>query len=238
MIEVVRRVRLSIGLCLFCVACGNAERVNTRCEWHGDAAFALDLSDRYHRTHLRHDADMLEDLAIRYADAAAGRIARPEWAQTRDGCMTKLFPLIARHHQITESDIRNWIGRRNTLFDAAVFLSFVLWCTAASSLLVPRLFNAWSFRGTLAIVAGVAVTVGFSAVAGAAGLLWAALWEVIRLGNEHVSHRASRLPWPYYMRTIFLAAFAVCAFFALREYWSSRRRDELLPASTQNVLFR
>ena len=100
------------------------------------------------------------------------------------------------------------------------------------------MFNAWSFRGTLAIVSCVAVTVMFSAVGGAAGLLWAALWEVIRLGNEHVSHRASRLPWPHYIVTVFFAAFAVCGFYAWREYRSAKRRDDLSPAGAPNVLFR
>jgi hypothetical protein len=234
----IERVVIAIGLYLLSAGCGNPQRVNTRCEWRADTPFALDLSEPAHRTHLRHDADLLEDLAIRYADAFAGRIAGPPWAAARDACLAKLFPLVARHHRITESDVRNWIGRRNRLFDGTVFLSFALWCAAVSSLLLRRLFDAWSFRGALAIVPAAAVTVIFTAVGGGAGLLWAALWEVIRLGNEHVSHRASRLPWPYYMLTVFLVAFAVCAFFALREYRSSRRRDERSPVGAQNVLFR
>ena len=76
-----------VGLCMAC----SRERVNSDCQWTHDTTFRIDLTNRSHQTHLRHDADLMEDLAIRYADAHVGRGARPEWPEVRDACMPKLF---------------------------------------------------------------------------------------------------------------------------------------------------
>jgi hypothetical protein len=98
-----------------------------------------------------------------------------------------------------------WIGRRNVGFDVAVFLSFLLGFGVASNALMRRLFNAWPFRGGLAIVAGTAATLMVS-VAG---------------------HRASRLPWPYYVPSLFLAALVVCSLAARRAHRTVARRTDL-----------
>lgn len=78
------------------VACSGRERINSDCVWTHDTMFRIDLTNRTHQTHLRYDADLMEDLAIRYADAHTGRAARREWPEARDGCMTKLFALISK----------------------------------------------------------------------------------------------------------------------------------------------
>jgi hypothetical protein len=220
------------------VACGGRERVNAQCEWNGDDVFALDLNQRGHRTHLRHDADLLEDLAIRYADADAGRVARPEWAQSRDRCMARLLPIIAGYHDVSESNIKQWIGRRNALFDGAVFLSFVVWCSVVSRMLTRRIFNAWTFRGTAAIVAGSVVTLVMSAICGAAGAFWSGFWEVVRIGNEHMSHRAWRTPWPYYVPSLFATASALCSIFAWRQYRTIAGRPDSWASPSDRIIFR
>jgi hypothetical protein len=69
----------------------------------------------------------MEDLAIRYADAHADRVARSAFAETTDACMTKLFAVIGNYHGVAEGQIRQWIGRRNLIVDLGVFVSF---CTA------------------------------------------------------------------------------------------------------------
>jgi hypothetical protein len=81
-----------------------------------------------------------------------------------------------------------------------------------------------------------------AAVGGAAGTGWAIVWEIIRVGNEHMSHRASRVPWPYYLPSLFLAALVVCSFVAWREYQAVARRAELLdledPTARSRVLLK
>jgi hypothetical protein len=156
--------------------------------------------------------------------------------------MAKLFAVIGNYHSVSEGEIRQWIGRRNLTFDLAVFLSFLGWWFFVGRALIRRLFNAWSFRGALAIIAAVALTPIVSAVGGAAGTGWAIVWEIIRVGNEHMSHRAARVPWPYYLPSLLLAALVVCSFIAWREYRAVAKRAELLdledPSARSRVLLR
>jgi hypothetical protein len=222
--------------------CGGRERINADCQWTHDTAFEIDVTNRTHQTHLRYDADLMEDLAIRYADAHAGRAGRPQWPEARDACMTKLFAVIGNDHGVSEGQIRQWTGGRNLTFDLAVFLSFLGWWFFVSRALTRRIFNAWSFRGALAIFAAVMLTPLVSAAGGAAGTAWAIVWEIVRVGNEHMSHRAARVPWPYYVPSLILAALVVCSFVARREYQAFARRAELMdlddPSGRSRVLLR
>lgn len=222
-----RRLSTIAVLLGLAIACSGRERINPDCEWTHDAAFPMDLREAGHQTHLRHDADLMEDLAIRYADEHAGRVARLGFVAVRDECMGKLFAVIGEHHGVSEGQIREWTGRRNLAFDLPVFLAFVVGFSLASALLMRRLFNGWSFSGASAIVAGVVTMLVVSAVGGGVGALWAALWEVIRLGNAHVSHRAARMPWPFYLPSLFAAAFVMCSLVSWREYRVAARRRAL-----------
>jgi hypothetical protein len=236
------QLSLSMALLGLSVACSGRERVNTNCQWVHDTAFQIDLTDRTHQTHLRHDADLMEDLAIRYADAHAGRVGRPQWPEARDACMTKLFAVIGNHHRVSEGQIRQWIGRRNLTFDLAVFVSFLGWWFFVSRALTRRIFNAWSFRGALAMFAAATLTPIVGEVGGAAGTFWAVAWEIVRVGNSHMSHRATRVPWPYYVPSLILAAWVVCSFVARREYQAVARRAALMdlddPSARSRVLLR
>ena len=102
----------------------------------------------------------------------------------------------------------------------------------ASRSLMWRLFNGRSFSGVSALVAGAVTMLVVSAVGGGAGALWAAFWEVIRLGNAHVSHRAARIPWPFYVPSLFAAAFVMCSLVSWREYRASARRRALEDGSS------
>jgi hypothetical protein len=239
--NVIQQLSLAIVLVGLCIGCSR-ERINSDCLWTRDTTFRIDLTNPSHQTHLRYDADLMEDLAIRYADAHTGRGARPEWPEVRDACMAKLFAVIGNYHSVSEGEIRQWIGRRNLTFDLAVFLSFLGWWFFVGRALIRRLFNAWSFRGALAIIAAVTLTPIVGAVGGAAGTGWAIVWEIIRVGNEHMSHRAARVPWPYYLPSLLLAALVVCSFIAWREYRAVAKRAELLdledPSARSRVLLR
>jgi hypothetical protein len=226
---VTRWLSLAIALAgLSGAACSGRERVNRDCQWNHDTVFEIDVTDRTHQTHLRYDADLMEELAIRYADAHGGLVARFGFAETRDTCMTKLFAVIGNYHSVSEGQIRQWIGRRNLTFDLAVFVSFLAWWFVAGRALIRRLFNSWSFRGAVAVFAAVTLTPIVSAVGGAAGTAWAIVWEIVRVGNAHMSHRAARVPWPYYVPSLFLAALVICAFVAWREYRIAKQRAELM----------
>jgi hypothetical protein len=148
--------------------------------------------------------------------------------------MSKLFAEIGAYHGVSEGQIREWTGVRSLTFDLSVLLSFVVFIGVASRSLMRRLFNAWSFSGVSAIVAAAVTVLVVSAVGGGAGAVWAALWEVIRLGNTHVSHRAARVPWPLYLPSLFVAALVMCSLVSWREYRASaRRRTQAGPSSTR-----
>jgi hypothetical protein len=227
MLTTMRRLSATGLLIGLSIACISRERINNNCEWTHDAVFPIDLRDTAHQQHLRRDADLREDLAIRYMDAHAGRVARPEAAVARDRCMSKLAAVMGEYHGVTERDIQEWTGRRNVMFDISVFLSFLVGFSLASRSLMRRLFNAWSFNGTLAVLACAVTTLAVSAAGGGAGALWAAFWEVVRIGNEHLSHRAGRVPWPYYLPSLFAAALVMCSLVAWREYRAAARRLSL-----------
>ena len=86
------------------IACSGRERINQDCQWTHDARFQINLRESVHQRHLRYDADLMEDLAIRYADEHAGRVARFGFVKVRDECMSKLFAVIAEYHGV-------WKGR-------------------------------------------------------------------------------------------------------------------------------
>jgi hypothetical protein len=223
----IHRLALAMVLVGLCTECSR-ERINSNCQWTHDTPFEIDSTNSSHQRHLRNDADLIEDLAIRRADARPGPGARREWPEVRDACMTKLFEVVGDYHDLSEGEIRQWIGRRNLTFDLAVFLSFLGWWFFVGRALIRRLFNAWSFRGALAAFAAVTLTPIVSAVGGAAGTGWAIVWEIVRVGNAHMSHRAARVPWPYYVPSLFLAALVVCAFLAWSEYRAVAKRAELV----------
>ena len=220
------RGALAIGAAILVAAtCGVPGRTNAACVWTGDGVGALDLGRSADRTHLRHDADLREDLAIRYADASAGRAASPRWVAARDACMAMLLPLITAQHRVTVLDVSRATGQRNGLFDAAVFISFLLWCTVVTRVATRRILSASALRGPGAAVLAVAVTVVLGVACGGAGVFWSGFWEVVRIGNEHMSHRAWRSAWPYYIPSLFAAAAALAAAAA----WGALRATAHMP---------
>ena len=57
-----------------CPGCIDRNRVNKTCEWSGDTAFPIDRENAAHQKHLVADAQRVEELAIRYADAEFNRL--------------------------------------------------------------------------------------------------------------------------------------------------------------------
>jgi hypothetical protein len=91
-----RLVIISILLLVCSVAFAEPDRRNTDCQWPQETAFPLDLRNPEQRRHLTDDADLAEDLAIRYADLRVGPTAG--YGETRDQCMAALFSTIAKNH--------------------------------------------------------------------------------------------------------------------------------------------
>ncbi len=209
-------------------ACSGRDRRNSDCEWPLETAISLDLHNPGQVRHLNNDALLAEDLAIRYADVhwgqRTGHLGGADvYVAKRDACMAALFSAIAKNHDVTMQQVRDSLARRRLSFDAAVLLLFAaLYCFVAGHVArrVGRRFPVReSPAATLSFTAVTSVAVS---VAGALlGETWSFYAEGIRLGNQHLSYRAMRIPWVNHRMEFFLA----CVFL----YWLAAALHCLIP---------
>jgi hypothetical protein len=204
--------------------------VNSKCEWPQEQTFrSLDLRNARDRRHLGNDVAIAEDLAIRYADLRrrhrSGRFEGVvEYARTRDECMATLFGAVGDAHGVSVAEARNALGRRSKGVDAAVILSF-----AALYALAVNLATRWMVRSALVEHAWLAAAAALvaSAMVSAAGVLLGGLWsaalEMTRVGNGHLSYRASRVPWGQHHLELFVAGIVVFWLIGLAQYQSRAR---------------
>ncbi len=185
--------RAAVCACLWLAACSARDRVNARCEWTGDTGAALDLSRTDDWQHLVADAQLAEDLAIRFDDAEEARGYRHNVGAR---CLTTLVATIRDRHGVTGADIQRARAYRDPRFDRAVRASFLALFGGAL-----WLGCLWTFRRYVheppVVRAGAMAFVAFAASALAVPLssLWIATWEMVRVGNDHLSGaRAARLP--------------------------------------------
>jgi hypothetical protein len=178
-----------------CPGCLPRDRVNKTCEWTGDAKFPLESEDQAHREHFIKDAQLAEELAIRYADAEFKRRFGSEAhgglidnGRLRGECMSRMFDAIENNHDVTPEQVRFARAQRNRTFDLAVGLLFIPLYSLAATIVCRWLFRRFSsterFVGVVATgLASVAVSLlGIQCLR-----LWGAVWEVVRVGNGHMT---------------------------------------------------
>jgi hypothetical protein len=178
-----------------CPGCIERGRVNSTCEWIGDTTFVLDAQNRGHQHHLIADAQLAEELAIRYADAEHERLFGTyghggliDHGRVRNECMARLVARIESGHAVTSDQIGVARGRRNWLFDLAVGLLFLLFYGFGATTVCLALRRRFSSDHRHV---GLVVTALSSLAASFLGLqflqLWFAVWEAVRVGNGHMS---------------------------------------------------
>ena len=178
-----------------CPGCIERERANKTCEWTGDALFAFDPRSAAHQAHLAKDAQLAEELAIRYADAEAGRRTGIDHhgglidnGRFRAECLSRMFVAIERAHGVTSAQVQAARGRRNRTYDLAVVLMFLPLYSVTATLACRWLFRRFSSDERRArLVAVSAASVGLSVLGSQALRLWGAVWEVVRVGNGHMT---------------------------------------------------
>jgi hypothetical protein len=183
--------------------------VNTACEWTGDSAFPIEPQHADHQKHLVGDAHLAEELAIRHADAEHGRRFGVEHhgglldgGRFRSECLARMFREIEDNHDVTSEHVHLARGQRNWRFDAAVSLLFLplylLGAIAASRWLSRRFSTDERF---VRLVATGAVSVAVSFLGLQCLRLWGAVWEVVRVGNGHMTsiRAASKTRWMHYV---------------------------------------
>lgn len=232
----VRRLTWFVAVASLCVAaCLPRYRFNKQCQWTGDLPRPLDLQDARDRRHLVEDAQLAEELGMRYSDFKHKELTGYEGhggylqqgAVTR-GCMEKMFNEIERAHGVTREQIFAARMQRDWRFDAAVIGSFAglyLLGTIAACRLLARRF---SHRGARVWIAAVVLISIAATLTGVQLLeLWALAAESFRVGNDHLgATRAAKSPWfdPWHRHLLMLFVSGVLVFWIAA--WRYRPLDE------------
>lgn len=179
--------------------CGARPTAVAACDWTG--AHAVLLADD-----IRH----AEDIAIRYADSVG---YREGWRQTREACDGALFAGLAASRNVSTAEIaaaRAQLDSRGFDWLVNAPMAFLYgWL----SLIATRRLQARFAEERIAFVTALAImSVGLAVAIVAVGQLWASGVEVARIGNGHLSYRASRIPWSgHRIETFTLAIIATWA---------------------------
>jgi hypothetical protein len=214
-------------LLTFWSACPPLQRLNADCEWTNDAPMPLNTRKSGDARHLKHDALIAEELAIRYADVKRGHrsghfVGTDEYVQTRERCLASLLGIAAIKHGIRAQEMGELVGLREADFDFAVLLSFAVLYTLACNV-----FSGWlvvRFPSDEHLAAVTATTM--SAMTSAGGLmmfgLWASSWEMIRVADLHMSYRVARSPWSQHRTELLVAGVGLFVAMALLRYLKPR----------------
>ncbi|HYX81594.1 MAG TPA: hypothetical protein VE714_04330, partial [Gemmatimonadales bacterium] len=181
--------------------------MNKTCTWTGDTTFRVDPQNANHQAHLIADAQLAEELAIRYADAEFNRLygyeahgGAVENGRVRNECMARLVAAIETNHAVTAEQVAVARGRRNRTFDTFAALLFVpvyALLAAIACRVLRRRFE--SERRSVQFVATVLASIVAAIAALQLGQLWLSVWEVVRVGNGHMSmfRTATRTAWTH-----------------------------------------
>jgi hypothetical protein len=106
--------------------CMDSTRVNVMCQWSDSLDRPLDLTQRFDREHLRIDAEIANELMVRFGDVRYRN--RPDLARPlRDQCMTAMVDTIVARHHVTRAQITKAEFKRVWWADIlAVFLPFAI----------------------------------------------------------------------------------------------------------------
>ncbi len=175
--------------------CIDRSRVNADCEWTDDSTFRIDTRDPAQWQHLIGDAQLAEELAIRYADREYGR----RWGYTghgglidhgepRNACMARLVARIEDDHGVSAAQVTAARGQRNRTFDLAVALLFLPGYLVAATIACRAIRRRFlSDRRGIVLTATGFASVGASILGLQVFQLWLGVWEAVRVGNGHMS---------------------------------------------------
>jgi hypothetical protein len=172
-----------------------------------DPQLSVDLHNESHVQHVLDDIRVAEELAVRYGDRMAGYrlietfgiVSRHGGVKDRDvgrrsrrRCLATLFTTIATTHRVAVSDVerlRPRLAERG--FDLPVSIPVGLVLVFAVYRFVQWIGNRFDTDEWAGwVVATLFASLLIPGAVVAAGGAWAAVVEIVRLGNEHVAERA------------------------------------------------
>jgi hypothetical protein len=226
-------VLISLPLLVCIAAFTEPDQRTTKCEWPPETAIPLDLRNAEQYRHLSRDAELAEDLAIRYADSGnwkvPGQTTSDDYVRSREKCMATLFSIIAENHGVNEEQVREALKQRPVVFDFAVLLTFAAFYFFIAYQLARRichrfpLSEGWSTA--LVTTTGAAILVSIGGILALDILALAA--EIIRLGNDHISYRDNRIPWYYIRIELFVGGLFLFWLAAALRYRAANRIAEV-----------
>jgi hypothetical protein len=124
--------------------------------------------------------------------------------------MAALFALIADGHRVRPAQVRDALMRRPPAFDLAVFISFFVLYAWIVHLLARWMIAAFGLERLRSVLVVTLLASGPIGIAGLmSGGLWSSFFEMIRIGNTHMSYRVFRVPWGQHTVGLFAACLGV-----------------------------
>jgi hypothetical protein len=110
-----------------------------------------------------------------------------------------MFSAIEDNHAVTSEQVRRARGQRNHIFDLAASLLFLPLYSLAATISGRWLCRRYSDERNVRLVATGILSIGVSLLGLQALRLWLAIWEVVRVGNGHMTsiRAASYSRWPH-----------------------------------------
>jgi len=211
---------------LVCPGCVDRPRANSGCEWTADTEFPVDVTNRAHWRHLVGDAQLAEELAVRYADVHFYRWAFPvrtaasgpmqasgthaDNVRAQSTCLARLDEAIQETHAVSPGQIATARAARNGFFDTMVLLVFSPLYLAAASTVCTKFRNLlFAHARTIRFIALALSSVSIGALGVICFSLWQGIMEGMRVGNPegHFGFRAAAHNyWSYqYVGALFAA---------------------------------
>jgi len=197
------RVLIVWALVAGTIAC--ADR-NDDCQWQHEGSQKLNLRNAADAEHLREDIELVEDLSIRYGDVRWG--PGPTRQRGREEqCLAPLFDQIARRHSLSVDDV---VAVRGTLdqkganlvvnVPAVLFFALITW------FMLHWIYARFSVHDELLAIAAASLLAALAAGGAtvAFGRMWEGAFDMLRLGNDHLSYRGLRRQWIQFAPAFFV----------------------------------
>lgn len=227
--------------------CINRPGMNLDCQWPTEPPRPLDLRQAEHVRHLAADIEVADELVVRFRDEKGGRRPRP-WlgiqvrtrmsgtpsAEHARACRARMTDAIVATHSVTPTQVAEVTQRpTDRAADLPVTLPVLLFYGFVARVAARAVRTRFADEGrAMQLVAVLLVSVAIAAAVVVIGGLWSGVSEIVRVGNEHLSFRASRIAWPDRALIWFLATmigFWAFATAALRPSRPASRADTSSP---------
>ena len=126
--------------------------------------------------------------------------------------MAALFEQIATEHGVPVASVSGSLERNRAAIDIAVNLPFALlygFVAAAVARMMWRRYPPAEHGWIPGVIMALFLSLVFAAACTMFGELWSWVAETYRIGNDHMSYRANRLPWARHRAGLFVGAWIV-----------------------------